>query len=156
MLKLSRAVLAVMLVLVAALSAAGCGGDVKKNNAYVDAVNRAQNEFASTFDRLNAQITSTSSPKQDRATLKRFQIAIDKVVADLRSVTPPDKVKPMHKELIGEISSYGGEIAKARKAFASSDPAKVIAAQTQLVTAVTSVSSRINSTIDKINKKLRE
>ena len=153
--KLLRAALPCLL-LVLALAATGCGGDVKKNNAYVDAVNKAQNEFASTFDRLNAQITSTSSPKQDRATLKRFQDAIDSVVADLRAVDTPKKVTGLHKELIGEISSYGGEIAKARKAFGSSDPAKVIAAQTQLVTAVTSVSSRINSTIDQINKKLRE
>ena len=153
--KLLRAV--VLLALVAAsLVAAGCGGDVKKNNEYVDAVNKAQNEFASTFDRLNARITATSSPKEDRATLKRFQDAIDKVVGDLRGVEPPDKVKALHKELIGEISSYGGEIGKARKAFGSEDPAKVIAAQTDLVTSVTDVSSKINSTIDQINKKLRE
>ena len=156
MLKPARAAIVLVLVLLAAVAAGGCGGDVKENNEYVDAVNKAQNEFASTFDRLNAQITSTSSPKQDRATLKRFQDAIDKVVADLDKVKPPDEVKDLHKELTGEISSYGGEIAKARKAFGSSDPAKVIAAQTQLVTAVTQVSSRINSTIDSINKKLRE
>jgi isoleucyl-tRNA synthetase len=153
--KLLRAALSCLL-LVLAVAATGCGGDVKKNNAYVDAVNKAQNEFATTFDKLNEQITSTSSPKQDRATLKRFQAAIDSVVADLKAVDTPSKVKPLHKDLIAEISSYGGEIAKARTAFASSDPAKVIAAQTQLVTAVTSVSSRINSTIDQINKKLRE
>ena len=155
MLKPARAAI-VLVLLLAAVGAAGCGGDVKQNNEYVDAVNKAQNEFASTFDRLNSQITSTSSPKQDRATLKRFQVAIDKVVADLNKVDPPDKVKDQHKELVGEISSYGDKLAEARKAFASSDPAKVIAAQTQLVTDVTEVSSRINSTIDSINKKLRE
>lgn len=156
MLKLARAAIVLMLVLAASLAASGCGGDVKKNNDYVEAVNKAQNEFASTFDRLNESITATSSPKEDRATLTRFRKAIDRVVADLRKVTPPDKVKDQHKELIDEISSYGREITKARKAFGSSDPAKVIAAQTQLVTAVTSVSSRINSTIDQINKKLQE
>ena len=154
--KLSRAALAVLLVAIAALAAAGCGGDVKKNNEYVDSVNRAQNEFASTFDRLNAQITATTSPAEDRATLQRFRVAIDQVVKDLRAVTPPGKVKALHQDLIGEISSYGVELRKARKAFASQDPAKVIAAQTQLVTAVTTVSTRINATIDQINKKLRE
>ena len=156
MLKSARAAIAVLLVLLAAVVAAGCGGDVKENNEYVDAVNKAQNEFASTFDRLNSQITSTSSPQQDRRTLTRFQTAIDKVVADLEAVKPPDEVTAEHKELVGEIDSYGDKLTDARKAFASTDPAKVIAAQTQLVTDVTEVSSRINSTIDSINKKLRE
>ena len=146
----------VLAVLALGVAVAGCGSDTKAANDYVDAVNKAQNEFASTFDRLNARITATSSPKEDRATLKRFQDAIDKVVADLRSVEPPSKVKTLHTELIGEINSYGGEIGKARKAFGSDDPAKVIAAQTDLVTSVTDVSSKINSTIDQINKKLRE
>ena len=150
-----RALLAAVLA-AAALAAAGCGDDVDKSNDYVDAVNRAQNSFAQTFDRLNAQITSTSSPKEDRATLERFRTAIDKVVADLRKVQPPDKVKELHGDLIGEISSYGKEIRKARRAFASEDPQRVIAAQTDLVTAVTSVSSQINGTIEQINKKLRE
>jgi outer membrane murein-binding lipoprotein Lpp len=148
--------LATLLLVLAGLLLAGCGADVKKDNEYVDAVNKAQNEFASTFDRLNAKITATSSPAEDRATLQRFKVAIDQVVKDLRAVQPPSKVTALHRELIGEISSYGVEIRKARKAFASDDPAKVIDAQTQLVTAVTTVSSRINSTIDQINKKLRE
>ena len=92
MLKPARAAIVLVVVLLAALGAAGCGGDVKQNNEYVDAVNKAQNEFAATFDRLNSQITSTSSPKQDRRTLTRFQTAIDTVVADLNKVEPPDKV----------------------------------------------------------------
>jgi hypothetical protein len=154
--KTPRAAIALALAVLAVGLTAGCGADVKHNNDYVDAVNKAQNAFAATFDKLNAKITSTSSPKEDRATLDRFGTAIDRVVADLNAVKPPAKVGPLHKELIDEIASYGDEIAKARRAFSSSDPAKVIAAQTSLVTAVTSVSSRINSTIDKINKKLRE
>lgn len=149
---------AVLLPLLAALAlgAAACGDDVEKSNDYVDAVNRAQNSFAQTFDRLNAQITSTSSPKEDRATLERFRAAIDRVVGDLRRVEPPDKVKELHGELIGEISGYGKEIDKARKAFRAEDPSKVIAAQTDLVAAVEAVSTQINGTIERINKKLRE
>src|SRR4051794_41972261 len=123
MTKLLRAV--VLLALVAAsLAVAGCGGDVEKNNDYVDAVNKAQNEFASTFDRLNARITATSSPKEDRATLKRFQDAIDKVVGDLRAVDPPSKVTDLHKELIGEINSYGGGGGKAPQGPRSPAPAQ--------------------------------
>jgi hypothetical protein len=132
----------------------GCGGDAKRNNKYVDAVNKAQNSFAATFDRLQGEITQSSTPSQDRATLTRFQGAIDKVVADLRAVSAPGKVTSLHQRLIAEIASYGDEIQKAKKAFSSKDPAKILSAQSRLVTAVTQVSSQINGTIDAINKKL--
>ncbi len=148
--------LALVAALILALVAAGCGNDVEKSNAYVDAVNKAQNDFAVTFDRLNGSITSTSTPAQDRKTLGRFQSAVADVTKRLRAVEPPEAVASLHKQLIQEIGGYGEEVAKARKAFASTDPQKVIAAQTDLVTAVTSVATRINTTIDQINKKLRE
>jgi hypothetical protein len=143
-------------LVVLALLVAGCGSDSKAANDYVDAVNRAQNDFASTFDRLSSQITSTSTPAQDQKTLEGFKRAVDKVVGDLKAVEPPSKVKPLHDELIGEISSYGREIDKAKTAFAKGTPKQIIKAQTELVTAVTRVSAQINRTIDAINKKLRE
>jgi outer membrane murein-binding lipoprotein Lpp len=149
--------LALLLAAVAlAVVAAGCGSDNKAANAYVDAVNRAQNDFASTFDRLSSKITSTSTPEQDQKTLDGFKRAVDKVVGDLRAVEPPDRVKGLHAELVGEIANYGREIDKAKSAFANGSPKAIIKAQTQLVTAVTRVSSQINRTIDAINKKLRE
>jgi hypothetical protein len=147
---------ALVATLALALALAGCGNDVGKSNTYVDAVNKAQNDFAVTFDRLNGSITSTSTPSQDRKTLGRFQAAVADVTKRLSAVEPPEAVATLHGQLIREISGYGDEVAKARKAFASTDPQKVIAAQTDLVTAVTSVASRINTTIDQINKKLRE
>jgi hypothetical protein len=148
--------LATVLAVLALVAVAGCGSDNKSANDYVDAVNRAQNDFASTFDRLSSRITSTSTPQQDQRTLDGFKRAVDKVVGDLRAVEPPDKVKPLHAELVNEISSYGKEIEKAKKAFADGKPKAIIKAQTQLVTAVTRVSGQINRTIDAINQKLRE
>jgi hypothetical protein len=145
-----------VLAALALVAVAGCGSDNKSANNYVDAVNKAQNDFASTFDRLSSRITSTSTPQQDQKTLDGFKHAVDKVVVDLRAVEPPDKVKPLHAELVNEISSYGREIDKAKQAFANGNPKAIIKAQTQLVTAVTRVSGQINRTIDAINKKLRE
>ena len=144
------------LVIAVALLASGCGSDTKAANDYVDSVNKAQNDFAATFDKLSAQITSTSSAQQDRQTLDGFKQAVDKVVADLRSVKPPGKVRDLHGQLVAEISAYGREIDKAKAAFAGNDPQAIIKAQTELVSAVTRVSTEINQTIDAINKKLRE
>lgn len=143
------------LVVAALLFGSGCG-ETERNNNYVEAVNKAQNAFAATFERLQGQITRESSATQDRRTLDRFQTAIDKVVADLRAVETPERVKTLHNRLIAQIASYGDEIEKAERAFKSKDPARILGAQGRLVTAVTQVSTKINATIDAINTKLRE
>jgi uncharacterized phage infection (PIP) family protein YhgE len=148
--------LAPVLVLVVALLASGCGSDTKQANDYVDSVNKAQNDFAATFDQLSSKITSTSTAAQDRQTLDGFKQAVDKVVADLKAVKVPSKVQDLHNQLVAEISDYGTEIDKAKAAFSGNDPHAIIKAQTQLVSAVTRVSAQINKTIDAINKKLRE
>jgi hypothetical protein len=146
----------VPLVVALALAASGCGSDTKEANNYVDAVNKAQNDFATKFDQLSGQITSTSTAAQDRETLDGFKQAIDKVVADFRAVKAPDKVKGLHAQLITEISAYGREIDKAKGAFSDDDPQAIVKAQADLVSAVTKVQSQINKTIADINKKLRE
>jgi hypothetical protein len=147
---------AVLLVsLVCGVVAPGCGSDTKERNAYVDAVNRAQRNFQTQFRRLSGQITATSSAREDRRTLRRFETVIDGVVRDLRAVRPPASVSALHAQLIDAIASYGRQIEQARDAFRSSSPAKIIAAQTRLISGITAVSARINRTIDQINRKLR-
>ena len=134
----------------------GCGKDTKAANDYVDAVNRAQNQFASTFDRLSGRINGTSTPEQDQQTLDGFGQAVYKVVGDLKAVKVPDKVKGLHNQLVSQISAYGKEIDKAKQAFADDQPQAIVKAQADLVSAVTRVQSQINTTISDINKKLRE
>jgi hypothetical protein len=151
-----RRLFSVLMVVAVAFLAAGCGSDTKAANDYVDAVNRAQNEFATKFDQLSGQITSTSTAAQDRKTLDGFKQAIDKVVADFKAVKAPDKVKPLHDKLIAEVSAYGAEIDKAKGAFSDDDPQAIVKAQTDLVNGVTKVQAQINQTIADINKKLRE
>ena len=144
------------IVVALALVASGCGSDTKAANDYVDAVNRAQSEFATKFDQLSGQITSTSTAAQDRQTLDGFRQAINKVVGDFRAVKVPSKVKPLHDRLIAEVSAYGVQIDKAKGAFSDNDPQAIVKAQADLVNAVTKVQAQINQTIADINKKLRE
>jgi hypothetical protein len=152
---LFRAAVAAALALTL-LVAAGCGSQHKDENAYVDAVNKAQTDFSTTFEKLSSRITSTSTPGQDRRTLQGFQDAIDSVVRHLKAVKAPQRVQPLHEQLVSEISSYGDQITKAKKAFASRSASKIVKAQTDLVSAVTRVSAEINKTIDQINQKLRQ
>lgn len=149
--------LALLALIAAALvSVAGCGSgsEVKQSNQYVQAVNKAQNDFASNVDELSGRITSTSSSSQDRRTLKQFQTAVAKVVADLRAVKAPDTVRTLHQELVNEIDAYGREVRRAARGIGSHDAHKLLAAQQDLVKATSTVSSQINGTIDRINKQL--
>jgi hypothetical protein len=135
--------------------AVGCSDD-DEANAYVSEVNRAQDDFASTFRRLNARITSTSSLADDRRTLRGFSDAVDRAVGRLRAVEPPGDVQGLHRQLILAIDGYGEEIDKARTAFRSTSTRRIITARTELVSAVTAVSGRINRTIEQINATLQE
>jgi hypothetical protein len=150
-------VLLVAVVLLSLFGVTACGSDnTKSANTYVSAVNEAQNRFADTFDQLQREITPTSSVRQDRATLAKFSQAVDRVVAQLRAVKPPDKVKSLHTDLIAAISSYRTEVEKARKAFASRDRKTFMRTERRFVARVQAISERINKTIAAINAKLHE
>src|SRR5438876_965870 len=114
-------------VLVAGLIA-GCGstGKVKESNTYVDAVNKAQNDFANTITQLSAKITPNSTPAEDHATLAAFQTAVDKVVADFRAIDPPSRVKQLHEQLIAAIADFGKEVASVSDLMSTKDANKII------------------------------
>jgi hypothetical protein len=147
-----------VLVAVAAIGVGGCGGDdgAKQRNAYADAVNQAQSDFAQSFKSLSRRITSTTTAGQGRRTLQGFEEAVDEVVADLRAIDAPADVEGLHSRLITEVSDYGREIRRAERAFATGAPQRILDAQSKLVSATTQISSRINRTIAAINRQLQK
>lgn len=152
-----RAGLALLLLLLTmAAVLAGCGGgDTDEKNAYVDQVNAAQQSFATTFEQLSSRITSSSTPTEDRRTLRGFQAAVDKTTRQLEGVTPPDSVKQLHQQLIDEIGSYGDAITAFRSALGGGI-VQISKAQAALATKTSQTSADINRTIDRINQTLRE
>jgi hypothetical protein len=152
-----RMLLTVLLATATAFGLMACGGqkETAKRNAYADAVNRAQNDFAQSFRSLSGRISSTTTPSQGRRTLQGFEDAVDNVVVDLRAIDAPADVQPLHRRLIDEMSGYGREIRKAKRAFASSAPQRILDAQKALVRATTRISGRINRTIAAINRELQ-
>src|SRR5918996_1602535 len=141
-----RGLLTMLLVVAAAVGLAACGGDkaAEERNAYADQVNRAQNNFAESFKSLSKRITRTTTPGRGRKTLQGFEDAVDNVVTDLRRIDAPSDVQPLHRRLISEISGYGREIHKAKLAFATGAPQRILRAQSALVSATTQISARIN------------
>ena len=153
-----RLVAVLVVVAVTALGIGACGGNdaAKQRNAYADQVNRAQTSFAQSFRSLARRITATTTPGQGRRTLQGFEDAVQSVVTDLRGIRAPDDVRPLHRRLISEISGYGREIHKAKLAFATGAPQRILRAQNALVMATTAISARINRTIAAINRRLQK
>lgn len=147
---------AIVLALLVALLAAGCGNDTEKKNDYVNAVNAAQTRFQQTFDRLQSEITATSTPAQDRKTLGRFKVAVDRVIADFKAIKPPSEVADLHRRLVVAVGDYRPAIADATQGYKSNDPRKILAASTRFARAVKGVGDRITATINQINQKLHE
>jgi hypothetical protein len=148
---------ALALVLLAATLLAGCGGaDTKASNAYVDQVNKVQSEFAATFERLSGQITATSTAAQDGATLQGFKAAIDRTVARLKAIKPPDKVKDLHAQLTATIGRYGTAVAGAEAGLAKPGAAARAKAAAKLAEDTSATSADFTRVIEQINQKLRQ
>ncbi|MEZ5123538.1 MAG: hypothetical protein R2736_18530 [Solirubrobacterales bacterium] len=143
------------LALVAVL--AGCGSDdkVKQANAYVEQVNEAQTAFAQTIQRINRQVTTDSTATEDRKTLHQYIAAVDRVVKRLRAIDPPESVAPLHDKLVKAIDDYGDEVESAVNTLEHPTATSLLDAQQKLLDSTQTVTKQINSTIDRINTRLR-
>lgn len=151
-----RIVAMLSLLLVGAFALAACGGAEQRDarNAYVAAVNRAQEEFASTVTTVSQRITPQSTPAQDRKTLERFRAAIDDVVAKLQRIEVPSDVKTEHEQLVAAMSGFGSDIKQATDALDDPNSRKIADAQREIATATQTVNGRIDAAIAAINSKL--
>jgi hypothetical protein len=143
--------------LLAAVLLAGCGSSgVDEANRYVDAVNRAQTQFAGTMDRLSGRISSSSSITADARVLRTFDSALGRVMVRLRQARPPSDVATLHRRLVGEMDAYGARVRHEAKVLRGKDTTRLVAAQQRLLTATDDVSRQINATIDQINRRLKK
>ncbi len=143
------------LALVLPLLATGCGDDTKSKNDYVDQVNRIQTQFATTYQSVAGQVTSTSPAGEDGETFKSLVGAIDGMVTQLRAVDPPESVTRQHEKLIDVLDGYGDDLSSATKALASGDAASVARARAALAKDTAGLSADFMRTISEINTKLR-
>ena len=139
-------------LLLAAVALAACGGDTAEKNDYVEKVNKAQTDFADGISKAQGGATATNGKK----VFDDMAASIDKVVADLRAVEPPDDVTSQHDRLVGELEKFGAAVEKAGASITSNDPQKIAAAQADFAKEASGVSTKIGSTIQEINAKLQE
>jgi histidinol-phosphate/aromatic aminotransferase/cobyric acid decarboxylase-like protein len=146
---------AFLLVAVLALVAGtGCGSDTKSSNDYVDALNKVQNDFANSVSSSTAAPSSGSSEEKAQAVFTRLDAAIGKLIDDLKKVTPPDKVKSLHSQLVREMTQFKAQVKKAGDALRSGDPQKIVKAQTRFATDASALGNKIGDTIQGINDEL--
>jgi hypothetical protein len=148
-----RARAGVLLALMLAVVAAGCGGD-QDRDAYVKTLNKAQTGLAQRFTTLQSRITPTSNAAQDIKTLRAYEAAVETTVSDLRTVDPPDGLAPLHRRFVDEVAAYGSALHRARTELKRDDPQAILAAQGRLRSSVTAASRRLDLTIQAINQKL--
>jgi len=136
---------------------AGCGGDngTDAENAYVGAVNAAQDRFVRGEAAVQQSITTaTSTPRQDRATLDRFAAVVARALTELKAIAPPASVRALHGKLVAALAGYQRVIAEHRAATRSGDPRVLIAARTRFSTDAEAVNTRVQQVITQINAKL--
>jgi hypothetical protein len=149
MIRLFRGALLLVAVL-ALVAGSGCGSDTKTSNDYVKSLNKVQTDFADSVGK-----TTSASGGKPQDVFTKLGTAIDKLIADLKGVQAPDKVKSLHNDLIAEMTRFKAEVGKAGSALSSGDAAKITAAQTTFATKATAIGTQIEATIQAINKKLQ-
>jgi uncharacterized lipoprotein len=147
---------ALVLPVIALLLLSGCGDDqVKVNNAYVSATDRAVQAFETEFQHLQTTLTSGGTPEQDRKTLATLTASVDRVVADLKQIKPPAKIAALHPRLIRQVQEYRTVIQKAEQGFVSDDPRRTTAARQRFPAMLAAVATKITTTINAINDQLK-
>jgi hypothetical protein len=145
-----------LLALIAAAVLAGCGGGDggSANSDYATALNQAQNGLLQRVTQLNRRVTATSTPAQDRALLKAYETAVDRAVAQLRAIDPPDGLDALHQQFVGEVAEYGTVVRRARDQI-SGGAKSSLAVRSTLPAALQRIAREIDATIKVINTKLQ-
>jgi hypothetical protein len=155
-----RARAAILLALIAAVAAlVGCGSGGGAGSGagddYATALNQAQNGLLRRVTRINERITPTSTPAQDRATLKVYESAVDTAVRQLRGIDPPSGLEDLHQQFVGEVAEYGTVVRQARERLSSGTVKSGLAVRSTLPAALERIARKLNVTIKAINAKLQ-
>lgn len=149
-----RRPLSALLVLTLLATVAGCGSDAKRNNGYVRQLNAAQTSFATAATRISRAVTTGSSVRQDRRTLERYQVAIQRVIATLRGIDVPGDVQADHARLVAAMTDFRTDIRSASAALGEPTRSRLDEAQATLTRALPRLNSRIRAAATAINTKL--
>lgn len=138
-----------------ALGIGGCGGgEVKEANAYVNAVNQAQERFSAESRRLITELAPEDPAGTKRAALDQIYEVVDGFVFELQAIEPPPRVKALHERLVAAGVRFGDRMRSAGAALTSGDASRILDGQERLAAAGSSMSRSVNEAIAAINDEL--
>ena len=144
-----------VLLLVLATGVAACGGgDSVDKDAYIDQVNDSQREFTREAGELN--LANPESPSAFKRSLDSLDGVLDKLIDDLEETEPPEEVSGEHEELVESLRDYDEVLAENKADLESGEQSEVVEAAEAIGRGSTEFSSTFESTIDDINRKLRD
>jgi uncharacterized lipoprotein len=126
-----------LVALLAALIVAGCGSskggetDAKSYQKALDTTSAAQKK---TFASIGSGLTSGSSLTALSAALDRGAKALDSAADDFDEITPPDKAKDAHVELVAGLHELADSFASSAKVTRSGSSAKIATAMQSIAT----------------------
>jgi hypothetical protein len=128
-----------------ALVAGGCGSDKKKDSTtdsggktkvsaadYKTKVTAIAGDFASAGQAFKDAVSPNSTPQQAATALEGFQKRVEKDVADLNALTPPDKAADAHKRLAAALDGIAKACQPSIDAGKAGDRAKLRTALLEL------------------------
>jgi hypothetical protein len=140
-----RPAFALLVVLAAALTAAGCGGDGSLSKSeYVEKNNAIQTEAMESIGTLG---TASSDPEKAAAQLEEAQAGIDKAVKDLDALKPPSDWKDEHADLVASLKEMGTVIGEMQTAAKEKD----VEALTQAITDINELQTKSSDAINAMN-----
>lgn len=138
-----------------ALGVGGCAdGEVKEANAYVNAVNQAQERFSAESRRLITKLAPEDPGGAKQVVLDQIYEVVDGFVFELQAVDPPARVKAFHERLVAAGVRFGDRLRSAGAALTSGDASRILDGQERLAAAGTGMSRSVNEAIAAINNEL--
>lgn len=147
--------LSLVALVIGALAVGACGGadEREERNAYVRALNAAQQEFAENAS-LVSQQRSPASIGQYRRTLQRFESTIASFTTKLQKIEVPDEVRDEHAQLIDALKSFGLDFKRVTAALKNPNPRKLSEAKRAIAIATERANLRIEAAAAAIDSKL--
>ena len=140
--------------LIAAVALAACGGGSDESNRYIRELTTAQQNFQRKAIQLGAEPTKTTTPRQDRRTLRRYAAAIADTITALRAIEVPSEVVAEHGRLVSAFATWHRDIERFIAAISKPTAAGLRRARQRIAAATVTFNARSRQAGIDIDAKL--
>lgn len=129
------------LALAGLIAVTGCGSsdssssETLSNEAYADQATAVLSSFASSFQSLGSQLSSSKDPQQLSDGLTQAEDQIQGTIDDLKALQPPEAAQQGQDQLVTALEGFSSELTTVNDALGSGDKSQIKAALAGLQTA---------------------